>query len=115
MLSAFLLLLLATTSLAMPQPTSQPTPQPTPELVKRNETTNSTRHDCMRNCTSQCGHGGMCDLVCSILRCPRNMKRADLSGEFEKEEVARRSEEEEEGEEEDGFEDVEIIETHTAW
>ncbi|RSM17222.1 hypothetical protein CDV31_003937 [Fusarium ambrosium] len=115
MLPAFLLLLLVTTSLAMPQPTSQPTPQPTPELVKRNATANSTRHDCMRNCTSQCGHGGMCDLVCSILKCPSNMKRADLSAEFEKEEVARRSEEEEEGEEEDGFEDVEIIETHTSW
>ncbi|KAM6505129.1 hypothetical protein FSOLCH5_015047 [Fusarium solani] len=100
MLSAFLILLLATTSLAMPQPT----PQPTPELVKRNATTNSTRHDCMRNCTSQCGHSGVCDLVCSILKCPPNMKRADLSGEFEKEEVARREEEEEE--EEDGFEDV---------
>ncbi|KAI8672062.1 hypothetical protein NCS56_00668500 [Fusarium sp. Ph1] len=101
MLSAFLLLLLATTSLAMPQPT--------PELVKWNATTNSTRHDCMRNCTSQCGHGGVCDWVCSILKCPPSMKRADLSGEFEKEEVVRRSKEEEE--EEDGFEDVEVVET----
>ncbi|WAO89057.1 Hypothetical protein NCS54_00643200 [Fusarium falciforme] len=109
MLSAFLLLFLATTSVAMPQPTSQPTPQPTPELMKRNATTNSTRHDCMRNCTSQCGHGGVCDLVCSILKCPPNMKRADLSGEFEKKQVARREEEEEE--EEDGFEDVEVVET----
>ncbi|EEU42216.1 uncharacterized protein NECHADRAFT_106105 [Fusarium vanettenii 77-13-4] len=109
MLSTFLLLLLATTSLAMPQPTAQPTPQPTPELLKRNATTNSTRHDCLRNCTSQCGHGGVCDLVCSILKCPPNMKRADLSGEFE--EVARRSEEEKEEEEEDGFEDVEVVET----
>lgn len=35
MLSAVLLLLLATTSLAMPQATSEPTPQPTPELLKR--------------------------------------------------------------------------------
>ncbi|KAI8668726.1 hypothetical protein NCS57_00684900 [Fusarium keratoplasticum] len=103
MLSAFLLLLLATTSLAMPPPTH--------ELVKRNvtasstSTSTSTRHDCMQNCTSQCGHGSVCDLVCSILGCP-NMKRADLSGEFEKAEVARRSDDEDK----DGFEDVEVVE-----
>lgn len=48
-------------------------------------------------------------MVCSILKCPPNMKRADLSGEFKKEEVARREEEEEE--DKDGFEDVEVVET----
>lgn len=34
------------------------------------------------------------------------MKRADLSGEFEKAEVARRSDDEDK----DGFEDVEVVE-----
>ncbi|KAH7249492.1 hypothetical protein FSOLCH5_015049 [Fusarium solani] len=95
MLSTFLLLLLATTGLAMPQPV----PELSPEVHKRNFTI--VQQSCLHNCTRDCGSSSICGMLCT-LKCPRTMKRADLSGEFGLNEEN----------EEDGFEDIQAVATN---
>ncbi|KAJ4328373.1 hypothetical protein N0V84_001244 [Fusarium piperis] len=95
MLSTFLLLLLASSGLAMPQPV----PELSPDVHKRNFTI--VQQSCLHNCTRGCGSGSICGMLCT-LKCPRNMKRADLSGEFGLNEEK----------EEDAFEDVQVVATN---